>query len=498
MRITVVTCTGALAVALLSSVAARAEVTLTKTDDELTIVRMSVTPAAEPAPALKYRFTAHDIDLKPGNAAPYYHRALLNVRYTMQQMHKKYGDEYDDWSDNDPFVPLANLPLEELRDADRWSLQGHIQDQLNEATLRSHCDWELGVERLRGLEAISFALDEFQSSRNLCRMLVIRARLYVAEHQYADAIGTIRQGYRLARDFSNAPFLVCGLIGIAEAQTTNMVVRDLIASPGSPNLYWALTELPRPLIDMQRAARIEMDFGPRMFPFIDRAEITDRSPQEWNRLFTRSMTDLSSISDGFAPEGNDLSAGIYATGFALLGYSYAKERLLAEGLDPASVEAMSVGQVMAIYTERNYQSLANEYEKLWYVPFWEMRARKKAIEKRVAESRPVDGGGDREVLPIAQLLLPATDACRTAQVRLEREIAALRVIEALRMYAASHAGGLPKSLDEITEVPVPLNPATGKSFEYFLDGRSAILDLPESDGVPNATIRYEISIARSE
>jgi hypothetical protein len=34
------------------------------------------------------------------------------------------------------------------------------------------------------------------------------------------------------------------------------------------------------------------------------------------------------------------------------------------------------------------------------------------------------------------------------------------------MYAAGHDGQLPKALDEITTVPVPLNPATGKTFVY--------------------------------
>src|SRR5262245_61423010 len=55
---------------------ARAEVTYTEADN-LTNVRMSVTPAAEPLPAFKYRLMKRDLDLKPGNAAPYYYRALL-------------------------------------------------------------------------------------------------------------------------------------------------------------------------------------------------------------------------------------------------------------------------------------------------------------------------------------------------------------------------------------------------------------------------------------
>ena len=57
---------------------AQADVTYEKVkegDNETEIVRMTVTPAAEPVPALRHRLVARDIDLKPGNAVPYYYRA---------------------------------------------------------------------------------------------------------------------------------------------------------------------------------------------------------------------------------------------------------------------------------------------------------------------------------------------------------------------------------------------------------------------------------------
>ena len=54
---------------------------------------------------------------------------------------------------------------------------------------------------------------------------------------------------------------------------------------------------------------------------------------------------------------------------------------------------------------------------------------------------------------------------------------ALMVVEALRMHAWENAGRLPASLDEITVVPVPENPATGEPFPYHLDGDTASLDV---------------------
>jgi hypothetical protein len=64
------------------------------------------------------------------------------------------------------------------------------------------------------------------------------------------------------------------------------------------------------------------------------------------------------------------------------------------------------------------------------------------------------------------------------------------------MYAASHEGKLPPALDDIKQVPVPLNPATGKEFLYHLEGVKAILELPASDGISGGNRRFEIQIAK--
>ena len=134
-----------------------------------------------------------------------------------------------------------------------------------------------------------------------------------------------------------------------------------------------------------------------------------------------------------------MPAGMIATAVGLAGYSHAKERLIADGMDRERVEKMSVGQVIAIYTERIYRGFADDSEHLWQVPFadpknWPL------VEKKVAAAKPFGSGVDREFLPMATLLLPALQASRQAQMRLDREVASLRVIEALRMYAAEHDG----------------------------------------------------------
>ncbi len=69
------------------------------------------------------------------------------------------------------------------------------------------------------------------------------------------------------------------------------------------------------------------------------------------------------------------------------------------------------------------------------------------------------------------------------------------MIEALRMHAAA-TGSLPNSLDEIKSVPVPNNPVTGKPYVYRMEGETAVLDMPFSDGMTGMAQRFEIQIEK--
>ena len=68
---------------------------------------------------------------------------------------------------------------------------------------------------------------------------------------------------------------------------------------------------------------------------------------------------------------------------------------------------------------------------------------------------------------------------------MDRQLDALQCIEAIRLDAASHGGKLPATLESITEAPVPIDIATGKPFDYKVDGDSATLSAPVPPGAPN-------------
>src|SRR5262249_57328162 len=54
--------------------------------------------------------------------------------------------------------------------------------------------------------------------------------------------------------------------GIAIAAIMFDRVEEFIAAPGSPNLFWSLTDLPSPFIDIRRAMRVELNTIHRSFP----------------------------------------------------------------------------------------------------------------------------------------------------------------------------------------------------------------------------------------
>ena len=91
----------------------------------------------------------------------------------------------------------------------------------------------------------------------------------IADRQYDEAIDLLRMNYRLGENVAQSPLLVCSLIGLAICGTANVELAELVAAPDSPNLYWAIAELPRPLVDMRTVLRLELSMfrqrspGPR-------------------------------------------------------------------------------------------------------------------------------------------------------------------------------------------------------------------------------------------
>jgi hypothetical protein len=338
-----------------------------------------------------------------------------------------------------------------------------------------------------------------QILRDFARLLGLRARLEMAEGQFDKAVYTLQTGFALARHLDEAPTLLCDLIGIAIASVMSNQIEDMIQLPGAPNLYWALTDLPRPFISLRRGFQSEKITIDSLFPEIRTAMKTPNSGPMSLHQVNDSLHKLNLIAamssegeGGYEMQGMRFGAAIMAAKI----YPEAKRYLIKQGRTPAQVDALPVVQVALMYALAKYDVHFDNFYKWYNVPFWESGpGLNKAIKQlKESKSKIMETGG----IPIAELILPAVQNVVLARTRLDRRIAVLRCIEAIRLYAADHQGKLPESLSDIKEVPIPIDPFTGKNFEYRLEKGKAILVGPPPASQPltdRNTIRFELTLA---
>ena len=231
-------------------------------------------------------------------------------------------------------------------------------------------------------------------------------------------------GYRLAVNVSDNPILLSKLIGIAIAGIMNESVIDWI-NAGGPNLYWALAGLPTPLVDIRDALQQEMNLPVQIFPFLRDPESLSYSPEQWRQVIGEAMQGMAKLSDSTAGTSN-VAAQTIAAGLLLAGYPVAKQSLIGSGMDAERVNAMPVGQVVAIQTARHYRKAYQESMKWTLLPYWQSyRQMRASIEKLRKEGYlGTNSAAASGAIPITSMLLPAFEATTFAVARMQRDISA--------------------------------------------------------------------------
>ncbi len=426
-------------------------------------VEIVLHPAAEADPPLRYRLLPDLLDRRPGNAAVDYGKVTSEEPLFHDSKWLK-ENVYD----------RMNAPLEELRGIEFEPRT--VFDDLDRAARREYCDWQLPI---RDQNFYEMTLSAEQETRQFARFLIVRARVHIANRRYDDALYALQTGYALGQQVAEGPTFVHGLIGIAISGMMSRQVQDMVQQPDAPNLYWALTMLPKPLIDLRGAAEAELDAVYLSWPELRNLEEVRGGPEYWRDLLQNVWRQLDGFSEKQAdPESLGRPEALAVA--CLKGYPRAKRYLIEHGMPAERVEAMPVGQVVAIYTVRMYEQLRDDVCKWFYISYPEGHDRFDKSYRRLGHlSREV-----REIIPLADTFVPAISAACTAVVRIDREIAVLRTLEALRMYGAAHDGRLPQKLNDVTQVPVPPDPVTGQPFRYRLEGDAAWLEGPQLHGAP--------------
>ena len=191
----------------------------------------------------------------------------------------------------------------------------------------------------------------------------------------------------------------------------------------APNVYWALTVIPRPLIDLHKGNEFEQAMVELQFP--DLADLSrPRSPEQWDTALRRVRKETERII-GFDLDGEGKSKKVLKPGTTWKDPASkspelpAARKYLTEvvGMSAASVEAMPPAQVLLLYFSKYYHELRDDVFKTTYLPFPTGRRLGAEAELRL-KSQP-----DTEASRLT-MFLPAVLKVNLAQARIERKLAA--------------------------------------------------------------------------
>ena len=226
-------------------------------DDPLdrTTYKLTTTPA--PAPGLHTEFRVRATDRLPGNAALDYYRAagLLPEWPREPQQGEKLRADQDRWLDAKP----DEFPDTEVTAYLKQFDAGFVA--LDAAARREAVDWRQGVKLEQ--DGLGGFLREIQKFREVASLNRLRIRRDLARNEFDDAALALRSGFGLGKAVGEGPVTIQMLVGIAICSVTWGDAVQFVGRPGSPNLYWALASLPRPLIDPRPALEGEEEFMER-------------------------------------------------------------------------------------------------------------------------------------------------------------------------------------------------------------------------------------------
>ena len=434
-----------------------------------TLIRLRVQPMPAPQPALRYLLLPELKEISPGNPIHGYLKSAL--------------EEYRFLFDKEQFerretllaMPLATLPVEELRDYGERAL-AHV----DRAARLDHPDWQI-LLKLKA-DGMGTLLPDLQQIRGLARALELRFRSEVASGRFDDAIRTAKTMFAMSRHMGAHPTLIGNLVGMAIATSAITPLEEMLEQPGCPNLYWALTNLPAPLVTCVNGRAGERLLISTVFAGLNSE--APMSPAELKK-FIEPLEAVLGIGDAAKP-GALVRAWIDERARDQARIAAARARLIKSGISEQAVRSFSADQSILLDEKRECEVRLDDMTKILSFPAWQ-------VESLVESAKPF-----KKPALFADALLSAEHAVRRIQGRLEQRIALLIQVEALRMYAAEHDGAFPPGLADVS-VPLPADPFTGKAFCYEVIGKTAhVRGMPPNAQRNNADLRVHFEITVRE
>ena len=433
---------------------------------------LTLSPREIERPLLKYRLMPAEHELVDGNAAP----IILRLPW-----------------DQSPYLSKAFPTLHEYRhmtlDDPRLLNAKNVfpprfYHELKRAAFRRTADWEYPIGEKPFEEIL---LPDVQWGRGFVGYgLSVWIRYHIAHGHIDEAREGILVGLANSRHYGRSPFVITQLVCVAIDSMILDRLEELLSQPECPNMYWALTVLPRPLIDISPSVEMQerfLEMTVEGLNNLDRLETED----QWSQLVRRVLRMfLVRQANGQFPELADVELRQILQRLAERARAEAKFEDFAD-----RVAAMSNAEAGLRWFLDHQREQLQELTALTSFDPKVAIPRLEALHQRSESFRSEFGisgllGND---FPLQGYL---------GVNKIQRRIDALRVVEAIRNYAATHAGELPATPDNIVETPIPDDPLTGKPFRYEVVEGAAELSAPgiEVEDKEIGAIRYRIELRR--
>ncbi|MBI2805086.1 MAG: hypothetical protein HYX68_08910 [Planctomycetes bacterium] len=329
-------------------------------------------------------------------------------------------------------------------------------------------------------EGIELLVPDLQQMRMIAYALQVRLRGEVADRRFDDAIVTTKTLFAMSRHMGEHPSAVGFLVANAVASLVIEPFEELVQQPGCPNLFWALTDLPSPLVSLRLALQ-----GDRTALINAIGTVDDKEPMTKAQV-EKAIQSFQSLLNGFRVEPKqDVRKWLAIRTSDKAKVTAIRRRLVERGLADDVVKSFPATQVLLLDDKMAYEERRDNALKGLLLPYWQVQA--------LGDANPA-----KDDSLLLSRIVPFFGKVRQSQARTEQSFALLRCVEALRLHAAEHNGKFPAKLAEV-KLPLPVDPISGQPFGYRLEARTAILRGAAPRGLEKVAfynIRYDVTLAK--
>ncbi len=200
---------------------------------EARTVELTLYPAKIAESQQEYLLLPSVVKQIDADAVPLYEKAIQSMPKDLEQ------EQIQEWLK----LPIEQFPQKKAEAA----IQKYVESLrlVARATRCKECNWpEVKPGKLP---------DNLAEYRQLNYILELWARLEISRGQYKGALAAMQTGFGMARHIGQGPTNIQAMVAMAVGEVMCREVEQFVQAKDSPNLYWAIASLPRPLVDVEKS-----------------------------------------------------------------------------------------------------------------------------------------------------------------------------------------------------------------------------------------------------